>query len=288
MKWYLLGCLFAIQSLGAFSQEGVLFYVGSTETSGWQIFRYDFASRKSTQLSFSAGDKRNPQYCRGLRVVTCRDSLGQIIQVNGAKESLLLTNLSGCSNYSVTQDGRSVYFTKPAPEKRRQDIWVQRVPEASAPELVASVPEGMLKQVCVSPNGRWLAATHIWRPNEERLVLIPAKEGKPIDYLTPDRSLDAFPQWTADSECILFSMTTATGKYSISKVCLRDKQIETLRPNPSMNECNPATDSAGQFVFFEQRTPEGSVIACLDTKAHEVGQLPMPHESKEPFWYENK
>jgi len=137
--------LILVQPWLVLGQEGVLLYVGSTEDSGWQIFELRLSSGAVSQLSFSMGDKREPQHSAAAKLTTCRNSLGQVLKLNDGKEQVLITNIQHCANYALVPDGTAFYFTKPGEGIRRQDIWIQEITETE-PRLAASVPEGMLKQ----------------------------------------------------------------------------------------------------------------------------------------------
>jgi len=271
--------LILVQPWLVLGQEGVLLYVGSTEDSGWQIFELRLSSGAVSQLSFSMGDKREPQHSAAAKLTTCRNSLGQVLKLNDGKEQVLITNIQHCANYALVPDGTAFYFTKPGEGIRRQDIWIQ-------PRLAASVPEGMLKQVSVSADGQWLTATHIWRANEERLVIFPTTNAGAPEYATAEKSLDAFPHWAADSKSVLFSEQNARRNYELKQYSLENKTVTTLLSSIRVNNCNPVTDKSGEFVFFERRSLEGSFIACLDRKNGDVRKLPIPRQAREPFWYE--
>src|SRR4030095_16370423 len=155
---------------------GSLLYLGLTPENGWQVFRIRLENEEIKQVSTTIGDKRDPQFEPVTRRFLYKNSLGQILQIpaDGGSESQLSDGISGIANFAIGRGGLSVFFTRPGVEKYRQDIWRMDLKNNTEPQVAAAVPVGMLKQVSLSPDEKWLAATHILRANEERLVIAPA------------------------------------------------------------------------------------------------------------------
>lgn len=267
------------------ASQGHLLYVGLTE-NGWQIFDYDLEQGISKQLTYSAGDKRSPQWDEANQRVISRDALGHVIVCSKEGTNQVLTPFSGCSDYAVVQGGSSIYYTRLATgNPQRQFIW--RLPQLDGqPELIYRPKEGSMRQVRLSPDGQWLVATHLWRRAEERLIAIPLDKTLRGRYLTAEKQVAVFPSWSFNGQHIIFAKQVTSDNYDLYQVDLNTRKIQPLLQTTEISELAPVTDRSDHFVYFEQHQKGQRVtLARLNIDSSQVTAFDLSRPAKEPFWY---
>jgi hypothetical protein len=270
---------------------GSLLYLGHTPDTGWQVFQIRFENEKIRQVSTSFGDKRDPEFEPVTKRFLYKNSLGQVLQIpadggDGSSETVLSDQITGIANFVMSRGGHDLFFTRPAAEKYRQDIWRLDLKAKGEPLLAAAVPAGMLKQVALSPDGKRLAATHIVRANEERLVVASASDGGEVEHLTPEMTMAANPSWLPDSRRIVFSWGKNRGSMKIAEIDIETKEIKELTESSGADHYHPVSDRDDKFIFFEERSADSSSLAFLDRASGKITKLNLPHQARQPHWFD--
>lgn len=280
----IVGCLFLL-SCGLSASEGNLLYVGLAE-NGWQIFDYDLDEGISTQLTYSPGDKRSPQWNPSIRKVTFRDALGHVMAYSEKGEHQKLTSFGGCSDYALADQEFPLYYTRLAVgNPQRQFIW--RLNELDGePELAYRPTKGSMRQVRLSPDGYWLVATHLWQRAEERLIAIPLDTSMSSRYLTAEKQVAVFPSWHPDSQRIVFTKQVSQDNYDLYQVDLDTRKSKLLLQTSEASELAPVVEKTGRFIYFEQHEKGQPVrLARLEIDSGQVISFDLPRPAREPFWY---
>ena len=254
--------------------------------NGWQIFDYDLDKGVSRQLTFSPGDKRSPQWNPATQEVTFRDALGHVMVYSEGSDPQMLTPFGSCSDYALTGQGFPLYYTRLAVgNPQRQFIW--RLDESGGePKLAYRPTKGSMRQVRLSPDGRWLAATHLWQRAEERLIAIPLDTSLRSRYLTAEKQVAVFPSWHPDEQHIIYAKQMTQDNYDLYMVNLDTRKSKPLLQTAKASELAPVMDEAGQFVYFEQHEKGQPVkLARLEVDSGRVVLLDLPEPAREPFWY---
>jgi Tol biopolymer transport system component len=269
--------------------QGSLLYLGRTPNDGWQVFHIRLDDSTIKQISTTLGDKRDPKFDAEGRRFLYKNSLGQILHVpaDGGTEAELSDRISSVANFTFSRGAKTVFFTQPAAEKYRQDIWRFDLPTNTGPAIATAVPAGMLKQVSLSPDEKWLAATHIVRGNEERLVVSSVTEPGDVQHLTPEMTLSATPSWLSNSKRIVFSFGKVRGTLQIAEIDVESKEIKELTKPEGVDHLSPVSDRQDKFIFFEERAPDSSSLVYLDRASGTVTKLKLPHQSRQPFWFDH-
>jgi hypothetical protein len=288
--------LFSLTALHAGEEQptppkppGSLLYLGFTPENGWQVFQIRFENESIKQISTSLGDKRDPEFDTPNKRFLYKNSLGQVLQIpaGGGPETVLSDRISGIANFTMGHDGQTLFFTRPSVEKYRQDIWRLNLKDNSEPQLAAAVPAGMLKQVSLSPDGKRFAATHILRANEERLVIAPATENGDVQHLTPEMTMAATPSWLPGNQRILFSFGKNRGSMGVAEIDIKTKEIEHLTAPGTADHFHPVADREDKFIFFEERAGDTSSLAFFDRASGTVTKLNLPHQARQPHWFDH-
>jgi Tol biopolymer transport system component len=185
-------------------------------------------------------------------------------------------------------NGKEWYFTRLATNNpQRQFIWHRKTDDpGTEPRLVLRMEKGSLRQIALSPDGQWAAATHLWRVGEERILVFPLAAPEKYRYLTPELRVAFSPTWAADGKSLLFSMQEegSQADFDLQRVSVDDARIEPLKRIEGSSEWFPSQDSSGRWVFFEQNREGRSSLGALDTTTGKVVAIPLPHQGREPFW----
>jgi Tol biopolymer transport system component len=291
--YLLIGCLLG-QPVSA-DWNGGVFYSGLAD-NGWQVYYWDCAMGKEFQITKSPGDKRMPVWVPSMKKVVYKDSIGQICVVDrSGREQTLVKGVRTCAHFTVTQDGNDIYYTRLlANNPLRQSLWhVSSDDGFSKPELIFRMPRGSIRNVCINPSGETIAISHVWRDNEERILLLdlgalktdPTTTAKPI---TPELITAAFPSYGKRGEVIYFSMRVSRGNYDLFSFSLASKKTKPLFATSSVSEFYPVATSDGRWIFYEIRENAGNAIAVYDiqNKTHRMLKLPRP--AKEPCYIDQK
>lgn len=293
MKHHLLKIMatvfFAVGTVTAPAAEmtGSLLYSGLTE-SGWQVCLVDLASGVSRPLTSSPGDKRRPFYLAQSGAVVCKDSMGRALAWKGGKEEVLSGDVLSAGDLWFPSNGKEWYFTRLATNNpQRQFIWHRKVDDPGAEnQLVLRMEKGSLRQIALSPDGQWAAATHLWRVGEERILVFPLAAPETYRYLTPELMVAFSPTWAPDGKSLLFSMQREGSQddFDLQRVSVDDARIQHLKRIEGSSEWFPSEDSSGRWVFFEENREGRSSLGALNSTTGEVVAIPLPHQGREPFW----
>ena len=271
----------------AVEMTGSLLYSGLTE-SGWQVCLLDLASGQTRPLTSSPGDKRRPFYLAEAGAVVCKDSMGRALAWKGGKEEVLSGDVLSAGDLWFLSNGKEWYFTRLATNNpQRQFIWHRKADDPGAEsQLVLRMEKGSLRQIALSPDGQWAAATHLWRVGEERILVFPLATPEKYRYLTPELRVAFSPTWAADGKSLLFSMQGegSQADFDLQRVSVDDARIEPLKRIEGSSEWFPSEDSSGRWVFFEENREGRSSLGALDTMTGKVVAIPLPHQGREPFW----
>lgn len=261
---------------------GKILYCGATQ-GGWQIFEGDLQTGLSTQLTKTLGDKRSPGYVRSRDWVTFKDSQGTVGYLENGSVVYPFEHERSIGDYAFSVNGDRCYFTRLATNNpQRQFLWSISLDSDKGPQLVLRMDQGSLRQVQMSPNGKYLVATHIWRVGEERVVIIPTDFPDNYFYLSPEGEEAFSPSWSPNSEAVLFSMRTPDGTFDIYEGVVSNGQLRKLLETKGMSEWYPSLDPAGQWVLFETAEAGGSEIGYADVDRGIPSHLGI--KGKEPVW----
>jgi hypothetical protein len=267
--------------------RGHLLYLGCT-SNGWQVCLLDITTGKSSQLTTSPGDKRRPWTAGATNVVFYRDTLGQIQRFNRDRltEHPLFAPWSGCGHFCLSPDGETVLFTRLAADNRqRQFLWRQGLRDTNA-VLICRPDRGAVCHPVVSPDGSWIAATQISRAREERLMVLSSQADGGPRLLTPEFTEATTPCWRRDGKAVYFAWRKPGGSFDLYLVDIEHGATTPILESPDSSELYPTADNAGRYLYFEQRTEQGCLLASVDLESHTVTRLPLNHEAREPFWCE--
>lgn len=272
------------------AKKGALLYSGLTPT-GWQICLLDLESGKHRVLTASPGDKRRPFFLPKSGRVVCKDAAGRALGWSRGAETLLSEPIRSMGDLWFKPDGNSWYFTRLATDNpQRQFIWYHQAgdpdPESA---LVLRMEKGSLRQVALSPDGKFLAATHLWRVGEERILIIPVETPERYRYITPAMKTAFSPAWSADGKTLYFSMQQdgIASDFDLHRADLQGKAIQILKRLPGSSEWFPTGDAEERWVYFEENRLGISSLAALDLKTANVVSLSLPHQAREPHWISN-
>jgi|GEM_PF-6383611 len=291
---YLLLFLFLGQPV--LSQEGgVLYYTGLAE-NGWQVYRWDFQKKKETRLTNSPGDKRAPTWVSSLGKIVYKDARGQICAVDlSGEEEILIEGVLSCAHFTVSRDGKHVYYTRLlANNPLRQSLWhASSENDFRDPQLIFRMPRGSIRNVCLSPSGMTIAMSHVWRDNEERILVLdldalskdPTITAQPI---TPEFITAAFPRYNHSGKTLYFTKRVERGNYDLCAYSFTNKKSSVVFATPTTSEFYPYPSADGRWLFYEARENAGNAISVYDTqkKSHRLLELPRP--AKEPCYIDAK
>lgn len=287
--------VFSLLGQGAFAcvdltqLKGRLYYTGLAD-NGWQVFCRDLATGKEQQLTSSPGDKRAPTWVDSMQKVVYKDALGQICAADAkGREAVLVKGVRTCAHFTVSLDGKNIYYTRLlANNPLRQSLWhANAEDDFSNPKLIFRMPRGSIRNVCISPSGEIIAMSHVWRDNEERLLLLnlaqlektPATEAKPI---TPELETAAFPRYTSSGKEIIYTKRVGRGNYDLFAYSLVGKQNSRVFDTLGTSEFYPWPSPDGRWLFYELRENAGNAIAVYDMTSKKHSQLTLPRPAKEP------
>ena len=289
----LLACLLA-QPVSA-GWRGGMFYSGLAD-NGWQVYYWDGATGKESQITKSPGDKRMPVWVPTLKKVVYKDSVGQICAVDlSGREEILTKGVRTCAHFTVTRDGSDIYYTRLlANNPLRQSLWHASSDDGfSKPELIFRMPRGSIRNVCLSPAGDTIAISHVWRDNEERILLLDLtaleKDATTTAIpITPEHITAAFPRYGKDGKFIYFSKRVSRGNYDLFSFNLATKKTRPVFATASVSEFYPVATSDGRWIFYEMRENAGNAIAVYDMQNKTHRQLKLPRPAKEPCYIDQK
>ena len=126
-------------------------YVGLTDGQ-WQVFRYDFTTGQSEQLTFSPGDKRRPQYHAATDSIYFKDSQGWIVRLGSDCGETRISDKGRIAEFCMIPSEAAFLFTRlMANNPQRQALWRQDMEtESSQPQLLKRMSTGVVKT-----NHRW-------------------------------------------------------------------------------------------------------------------------------------
>ena len=263
---------------------GNLLYVGLTE-NGWQVFQYDLASQKETQVTNSFGDKRSPQYFPAFDAIVFRDAFGKIKKVTEAGEELLSEHFDRCAEFSLLPGTKNVFYTWWAEgNRKRHHLW-QFKHKTGDTSIYRRPPEGSFSHLAFSPVSSDLVVTQIFNFQNERLVLLhPDIESEP-EFITPLNVSCMFPSWTKDGRKVLFSMRKGVANYDLYEYDRNAGSIEPLLLSDEFSECRAIAGDSDDVIIYEQRSQKGVHLALLNRETKTTDRLNITREAKEPFWY---
>jgi Tol biopolymer transport system component len=112
-----------------------------------------------------------------------------------------------------------------------------------------------------SPDGRWLLALD----QDTYALELYSFTTRTWEELT--KMAAAYPNWTADSRCVLFNVST-DAKQPHYRLCLADKKPQLL-----VNLVDGGQLASGTFNFWTGVTPDGSILGIRDISIEEVYAL---------------
>ena len=269
--------------------KGKLYYTGLSE-NGWQVFLHDFSSKKEQQLTASPGDKRAPTWVPSMNKIVYKNALGQICSVDqNGEESVLVKGVKTCAHFTVSHDGQDIYYTRLlANNPLRQSLWHANAADGfSNPKLIYRMPKGSIRNVAISPAGKTIALSHVWRDNEERILLLDLVElktnpGTKVKHITPELKTAAFPRYTPSGETIIYTKRVNRGNYDLFTYSLADDKSSLLFATEATSEFYPWISPDSHWLFYELRENAGNAIAVYDMTSKEHSPIALPRPAKEP------
>lgn len=266
---------------------GEIVYSGETD-SGWQVFRRKIPEGKPVQVTFSPGDKRRPMFVPGRDWIVCKDSQGRALTLKKGEESVLDPAIRSVGDVAVSPKGDWLYFTRLAVNNpQRQFIWRSMVAngeEGDPMELVLRPEQGSFRQVSLSPDGTHLAATHIWKVGEERIVVIPLTNPEEFFYVSPEGREAFSPTWSSDGAEVFFSMKSNSEDYDLFRASLVDREPRAVLQAEGTSEWFPSVSRDGEWLVCEQVDKGKSGLLLVNLRTGEKNILETPHAAKEPAW----
>jgi len=244
----------------AAQSDGKLYYSGLAD-NGWQMFSWDFKLKKETQLTHSPGDKRLSTWIASTQMLVYKDAIGRICKLSASgKEEVLVKGVRTCAHFTVSRDGKDIYYTRLlANNPLRQSLWhASASDDFSDPQLIFRMPRGSIRNVCLSPSGKTIAMSHVWRDNEERLLLldlslVESSPDKAAVSITPALVTAAFPRYSADGATLYFAQRVNRGNYDLFSYDLENKKSQLLFDTPATSEFYPSPSADAHWLFYEVR-----------------------------------
>ncbi len=122
-----------------------------------------------------------------------------------------------------------------------------------------------------SNEGQYLVAVEVPDPNIQRLVILNAHTGKPIQILTSSHT-DAFsfPKWTDDDQYIVAVAQNKSGN-ALIKVAIADGKVSYLTDYNTYQIANPFP--RGKYVYFQAALSGIDNIYALDIETKRIFQV---------------
>jgi Tol biopolymer transport system component len=283
LHWLL--CVIGLAFGDMFADEIV--YSGETD-SGWQVFRLALPDGKPRQVTHSPGDKRRPTPVPGRDWIVTKDSQGRALVLEEDKETVLDPDIRSLGDLSVSGSGDWWYFTRLAVNNpQRQFVWRRKLEggkNEEATELVLRPEKGSFRQVSLSPDGQYLAGTHIWKAGEERIVIIPLARPEDFFYVSPEDNEAFSPAWGPDGQDVYFAMKSESGDYDIFRASLADRTAKAVVQISGTSEWFPSVSPNSEWLTCEQVENGKSILLLVNLQTGKKTVLQTPHSAKEPAW----
>jgi hypothetical protein len=266
--------------------SGRLLYCGETP-NGWQVFQLDLPDGKPKQLTFSAGDKREPSVVSGVsgRVVY-RDG-GILSEVEGThSERGFASGEIDWAGYTFFPGGSRLLVTRLVGQRaRRQHVFsYDLATKKEAPFAMA--PRGSYGNVRLSPDGSRLALTHVVTYGSERLALLTVTEPDVLTYLTPDNSMAEYPRWSGDAQKIYCAYQPQdASSMQIHEIAVATGRISALPLGVAAKTTAPFPTPDDQGVFFQIGKDGKSTLAYWSRQTGRVIELDLGRSAAEPFYF---
>lgn len=260
-------------------------YVGLVEGQ-WQVFRHDFATGKSEQLTDSTGDKRRPQYHAATDAIYFKDSQGWIVQIGNDGAEARISDKGRIAEFCLIPGADALLYTcLVANNPQRQVLWHLNLAENTEPQLIKRMTSGSLRQIAVKSDREYIVS-HIAKRREERLYLLNESEQQGR-YITPPKAVSIYPSWDNVHQRVLFASELADGSYDLFALDLDSGESTPFLQTEGASEFTTSVSSDGMTVLVEQQvsgTPPQIVLYNLSTSA--LTPIQLEHPAKEPFWYQ--
>lgn len=264
---------------------GTLYFSGLSENV-WQIHSLDIPNATSRQLTRTDGDKREPFWITGAKVLMARDSSGDIIEIGDGGENGKAYHFElPVANFSYFKDGRSLLVTHLTSKTYRKQ-WIYRgVVGDSKTTLFAQPSTGSYRSVRISPDNRMFVCTLIQTYGEELLVMGEIANPTKTRLVTRKGSSSAYPAWSHNGRAVYFSMLRPeSNSWDLCRAEVGRGEVTCLASTPDINESAPCADPTGRGLFFQYTREDSFHIGYMDLESKRTCPVATPGDAKEPFF----
>ncbi len=272
----------ASNAASRFSQS--FLYIGLTDEQ-WQVFRYDFATKQSKQLTFSTGDKRRPQYHAATDSIYFKDSQGWIIRLSSDGSETRISDKGRIAEFCMIPTANVLLYTcLMANNPQRQALWrLDLQANEASPQLLKRMPTGSIRQIAVKSE-REVIVSHIAKRREERLFVL--DDSGQERYITPQKTVSIYPTWDSINDRVLHAKELKDGSYDLYALNFASGEINPLLETENASEFATSVSPDGNTVLIEQHVyglpPR---IVYYNQAASKLAPIQLEHPAKEPFWY---
>lgn len=234
------------EGVPGFPSAGTLLYSRLTEGT-WQIWKSDLATGRTSQVTFTPGDKRRPAFVGPGVVGYCTTNQACFV-TDGDRSSdrQLVPDLSPVREVAWSPDSRLMVFSKfRADLKDSANLWMADS-DGTNRRMLTHEP-GVQQHPAWSPDGRWIAYSggQGWGTYE---IYVVRADGTERRRLTVNQTHDFLPAWSPDGTQLVFS-SDRSGDYEIWTMALDGSGARQLTTSQGL-DTHPTWSPDGSHVAF--------------------------------------
>lgn len=280
--------VFVTSSVGVSSATSELpqnfLYIGLTDNQ-WQVYRYNFTTNQSEQLTVSQGDKRKPQYHAFTNSIYFKDSQGWIVRLNKDGSEVRISDKGKIAEFCMIP-GTNVllYVCLMANNPRKQALWrFDLRADGAQPQLLKRMTTGSIRQIAVKSESE-VIVSHVAKRREEQLFLL--DDFGQGSYITPRKTISVYPTWDRINDRVIHARELKDGSYDLYALDFVSGEINSFLQTENASEFATSISPDGSTVLVEQHLhgmpPR---IVMYDSSTSTLTPINLDHPAKEPFWY---
>ncbi|MCA9409405.1 MAG: PD40 domain-containing protein [Candidatus Omnitrophica bacterium] len=250
----------------------------------WQIWTIDPLSKKTTQITTSKQDKRDPIWIEKGQSLAFRTNNGQLFTVNrdGKNEKQILKKYQQINNPHYSNQTNRVVFIRFHPQK--QDLSQIYITDLNGENPLLLSDDTKLKyQPRFSANGQQIAFVKTDDKNQYHQIWKMNHDGSNKEQITTQAGFNTLPYFSPDNKFLTFTANT-NGNYEIYQVNIKNKQVKNLTNHPGLDTHSVYSPSGEKIAFVSNRSGQRQ-IWTMNVDGTEAQPLTTgDSEAIEPAW----
>jgi len=280
--YLLLGVLMLAVEGNAAASERVLFSRLSSD-SYWQIWQMDADGGSQVQLTYSAGDKREPFFIERDNRLGYRTSNGELFlcSITGEDCQELVAELKPISSPHYAPQTHELVFVRFLPRQADVgDIW--KIELETGATKVLSRSRLLSFQPRVTTDGKKIAFI---QKNNDRIneIWVMNADGSEQVKVMDKYGRIAGPELSRDKKKILFTSNYLNNDFDLYQVDIASRKVEAVVQNTGLDTSPTYSPDNSWIAFVSNRSGEHQIWAS-DLSGKKVKQLTFGSPSVDPIW----